>query len=115
MHVLTYACTVSRTRNFLLAIAGGLLLSAAFPDVGWWWLAPIAMAILFVAISESRARGAFGLGFVFTSNTARARTVRPLIAGLLPLAGLLTLLIHRLLAVHRLLAGALSLTHGLLA
>ena len=56
---------MSRTRNFFLAIAGGLLLSAAFPDVGWWWLAPIAMAILFVAISESTARGAFGLGFMF--------------------------------------------------
>jgi apolipoprotein N-acyltransferase len=52
-------------KNLVLAIAAGLLLTAAFPDIGAWLLAPVAMAILFIAISESRARGAFGLGWVF--------------------------------------------------
>jgi apolipoprotein N-acyltransferase len=56
---------VSRVRNLLLAAGGGLLLTASFPDVGLWFLAPVSIAILFVAISESRARGAFGLGWVF--------------------------------------------------
>jgi apolipoprotein N-acyltransferase len=46
-------------------LVAGLLLTASFPDVGAWILAPLAIAILFVAISESRARGAFGLGWVF--------------------------------------------------
>jgi apolipoprotein N-acyltransferase len=56
---------VSRLKNLVLAIVAGLLLTAAFPDTGAWFLAPVAIAILFVAISESRARGAFGLGWAF--------------------------------------------------
>lgn len=56
---------MSRLKNLALAIAAGLILSVAFPDIGAWFLAPVAIAVLFVAISESTARGAFGLGFAF--------------------------------------------------
>lgn len=56
---------MSRLKNLVLAVAAGLMLSTAFPDIGAWFLAPLAIAVLFVAISQSRARGAFGLGFSF--------------------------------------------------
>ncbi|MFO7243902.1 MAG: apolipoprotein N-acyltransferase [Actinomycetes bacterium] len=56
---------MSRLKNLVLAVVAGLMLSAAFPDIGAWFLAPVAIGVLFIAVSQSRARGAFGLGFVF--------------------------------------------------
>lgn len=47
------------------AVGSGLILAAAFPPVGLWWCAPIAVALLTgVTITARRVRGAFGLGFV---------------------------------------------------
>lgn len=56
---------MSRLRNLLLAIASGLVLSAAFPGISWWWLSFIALAGLFVAIADASGRSAFGLGVAF--------------------------------------------------
>lgn len=44
---------------------GGLALFAAFPDLGLWFLAPVALGVLFAAIAESSGKGAFGLGWAF--------------------------------------------------
>lgn len=53
------------------AVAAGLLLAAAFPPLGWWPLAPVAVAMLNLAVRERTwRRGAasglvFGLAFCF--------------------------------------------------
>ena len=50
---------------WVLALGGGLLCRYAFPDPGWWPLAPIAVAMLTVACwGRTIGRGA-GLGLVF--------------------------------------------------
>ena len=42
-----------------VAVAGGALLDAAFPDRGWWWAAPFAVAALFTSLlGRSFATGA---------------------------------------------------------
>lgn len=46
-----------------LAIGSGLLLTLAFPSVGWWPLAPVSVAMLALAVRGSRPRGAALLGF----------------------------------------------------
>ncbi|NLT25998.1 MAG: apolipoprotein N-acyltransferase [Microbacteriaceae bacterium] len=46
------------------AIAGALLLRAAFPDHGLWPLAPVGVALVLAGMRGRRARGGFGLGFV---------------------------------------------------
>ncbi|MEV0064326.1 apolipoprotein N-acyltransferase [Nocardia sp. NPDC050718] len=47
------------------AVAGGLLLFGSFPPRPWWFLAPIALALLTVAVrGPGRLRGGFGLGFL---------------------------------------------------
>lgn len=56
---------MSRLRNLALAVAGGLILFTAFPGVGLWFFAPVAIAALFVAISEATGKGALGLGWAF--------------------------------------------------
>lgn len=48
----------------LLAGAGGLLLSAAFPPLGWWFLAPVAVAAITIACRVDRLRAAVAAGFV---------------------------------------------------
>jgi apolipoprotein N-acyltransferase len=47
----------------LAAGAGGGLL-AAFPPYGLWWFAPIAVAMLAVAVHRRRLRAGFGLGML---------------------------------------------------
>ena len=59
-----YAGPVSSARRVLIAIAGGLTLFLAFPDVGWWIAAPVAIAMFYVAILRATARGAFGYGWL---------------------------------------------------
>lgn len=56
---------MSRLRNLGLAVAAGFALFASFPDLGLWFLAPFSIATLFVAISRSSGKGAFGLGWAF--------------------------------------------------
>jgi len=56
---------VSSARRVLISVAAGLTLFLAFPDVGWWIAAPIAIAMFYVATMRSTARGAFGLGWIF--------------------------------------------------
>lgn len=46
------------------AVAGGLTLAAAFPPVGWWPLAPVAVGLLGVAVSGHTGRAGVGLGMV---------------------------------------------------
>ncbi len=47
------------------AVAGGLLLFGSFPPRPWWFLAPIALALLTVAVrGPGTLRGGFGYGFL---------------------------------------------------
>jgi apolipoprotein N-acyltransferase len=48
-----------------LALAGGLLLAAAFPPVGVWPLAVLSPALLVVVLCGRSLRGAFTVGLVF--------------------------------------------------
>jgi apolipoprotein N-acyltransferase len=48
-----------------LALAGGLLLAAAFPPVGVWPLAVLSPALLVVVLYGRSLRGAFTVGLVF--------------------------------------------------
>lgn len=52
-------------RSLLLAVVGGLAMNAAFPDLNWWPLAYVSLAMLWVAVAQSRAWAALGLGWVF--------------------------------------------------
>lgn len=45
--------------------AGGLVLYAAFPPSGLWWLAPPGIALFVLTIYRRRARAGFGYGFLF--------------------------------------------------
>jgi len=54
-----------RGGRLLLAVAGGLLAGAAFPPVGLWWAAPLAVALVTLAVAGTRPRRAYGLGLVF--------------------------------------------------
>jgi apolipoprotein N-acyltransferase len=49
----------------LIALAGGLLLAAAFPPVGLWPLAAVGPALLVVALSGRSLRASFAVGLVF--------------------------------------------------
>ncbi|MFD0971554.1 apolipoprotein N-acyltransferase [Plantactinospora endophytica] len=44
------------------AVAAGLALLLAFPPYGMWWLAPVGVALLTVAVHRRRMRAGFGLG-----------------------------------------------------
>ncbi|MEV4755088.1 apolipoprotein N-acyltransferase [Micromonospora sp. NPDC049559] len=44
------------------AVAAGLALLVAFPPYGWWWLAPVGVALLAAATHRRRLRGGAGLG-----------------------------------------------------
>jgi len=46
----------------LAAVTAGLLLLLAFPPYGLWWLAPIGVALLAVAVHGRRVRAGLGLG-----------------------------------------------------
>lgn len=49
----------------ILSAVGGLITNWAFPYHSWWFLAPIGLAALIIAIKGQRARRAFLLGFVW--------------------------------------------------
>jgi apolipoprotein N-acyltransferase len=53
------------TVRLLAAPAGGVLLYLACAPRTLWWLAPIAFALLGLALWERRARAGFGLGLLF--------------------------------------------------
>lgn len=56
---------MSTASRVSLAAVGGLVLFSAFPDVGWWVTAPIAIAMLYVALRNTRTRTGFGIGWIF--------------------------------------------------
>ncbi|WP_246002138.1 apolipoprotein N-acyltransferase [Allorhizocola rhizosphaerae] len=47
-----------------LAVLSGLALLFAFPPLGWWWLAPVGVALLAFAVKGRRLRAGFGLGMI---------------------------------------------------
>jgi apolipoprotein N-acyltransferase len=49
----------------LIALAGGLVLTAAFPPVGAWPLAPLGPALLALALWGRSLRASFAIGLVF--------------------------------------------------
>ena len=49
----------------LAAVAGGLILTAAFPPVGAWPLAPLGPALLVVALQGRSLRASFAIGLLF--------------------------------------------------
>jgi len=49
----------------LVAVAGGLVLAAAFPPAGWWPLAAAGPALLAIALWRQRLRIALAAGLVF--------------------------------------------------
>ncbi len=49
------------------SLTGGVLWYLSFPPRPVWWLAPIAFALLGLAIHGRRARAGFGYGFVFAA------------------------------------------------
>ena len=49
----------------LAAIAGGLILTAAFPPIGAWPLAPLGPALLVVALQGRSLRASFAAGLLF--------------------------------------------------
>ncbi len=55
----------SRWWSAVLAVLGGLLTWAAFPDVGWWYAAAPGMALLFLAMRRDSARWNALLGFAW--------------------------------------------------
>ncbi|GAA2627636.1 apolipoprotein N-acyltransferase [Dactylosporangium fulvum] len=46
----------------LVAAGSGLAMLVAFPTYGWWWAAPVAVALFTVAVHGRRPRAGFGLG-----------------------------------------------------
>jgi apolipoprotein N-acyltransferase len=44
------------------AVLAGLGLYAAFPPLGWWWAAPLGIALLLAVVDGRRVRAAFGWG-----------------------------------------------------
>ncbi len=49
----------------LVAVASGLMMAAAFPDLGWWPLAFLSIGGLWWALRDSRAWGGLGLGWLY--------------------------------------------------
>jgi len=80
-------------RRLVSALVGGLVLSRAFPAPGWWWLAPVAVAVLALVTRDSGARRgaaagfAFGLGFFLPTLQWAATDF----LGIIPWLGLSTL------------------------
>ncbi|MFE9650390.1 hypothetical protein ACFYO0_41115 [Streptomyces sp. NPDC006365] len=57
--------TAATLRSWAAACAGGLLLYASFPPVGWWFLAALGPALLILAVRGRRPRSAFASGGIF--------------------------------------------------
>lgn len=55
----------SRWWSAVQALAGGLLTWTAFPDLGWWWAAPLGMGLLMLAMRRDSARWNALLGLVW--------------------------------------------------
>lgn len=51
--------------NMLVAVVSGLLLAAAFPDLGWWPLAFVSIGGLWWALRDVGAWGGLGLGWLY--------------------------------------------------
>ncbi|MGD9412928.1 MAG: apolipoprotein N-acyltransferase, partial [Desulfobacterales bacterium] len=54
----------SARTNMLLAAFSGLLLTGAFPKIGWDWLAWFALVPLLAAISNLSVGQSFRIGFI---------------------------------------------------
>jgi len=57
---------VPRLATLVLAVVGGGVLSLAFPDVGWWPAAPVAVALLLVVLRRDHAGWNLLVGWVFS-------------------------------------------------
>ncbi|MBE9544257.1 MAG: apolipoprotein N-acyltransferase [Proteobacteria bacterium] len=55
---------MSQTKKMLLAAVSGLLLTGAFPKIGWDWLIWFALLPLLYALKDMPARSAFRMGFI---------------------------------------------------
>ena len=55
----------SRWWSAVQALAGGLLTWTAFPDLGWWWAAPLGTALLLLAMRRDSARWNALLGLIW--------------------------------------------------
>lgn len=55
-------------RGFPIATGGvaGVLLAAAFAPVSWWWLAPVAVGVHYVAVTGGGRRAAWGAAVTFS-------------------------------------------------
>ncbi len=56
---------MSSVRRALLAVVGGLVLFTAFPDIGCWLAAPVAVAILVFSVRGASGRAALLRGWLF--------------------------------------------------
>ena len=45
-----------RLRHLLVAALGALAVSAAFPPFGWWWAAPLGVALIVASAHEASVR-----------------------------------------------------------
>ncbi|WP_062073147.1 apolipoprotein N-acyltransferase [Demequina sediminicola] len=52
-------------RNLVLAVAAGLLVNAAFPDLGWWFMAYVGVAALWMALRYATPWTGFLLTWAF--------------------------------------------------
>lgn len=50
--------------SLTMSALGGLLLAASFPDLDWWWAAPIGVAAMLVPLIGRSGTGALAVGFV---------------------------------------------------
>ncbi|SEI85142.1 apolipoprotein N-acyltransferase [Demequina mangrovi] len=52
-------------RNLVLALVAGAALNLAFPDTGWWYLAPVSVAVLWWILERATAWSGLALGWVY--------------------------------------------------
>jgi apolipoprotein N-acyltransferase len=55
---------MTEKKNIVLAIASGVLLTCAFPKIGWDWLAWVALVPLLYALKDLSAGRGFRMGFI---------------------------------------------------
>lgn len=56
---------VDRSVRAALSVLAGVMLYLTFEPIGWWWLAPVALAIEFVVLSGRSLRAALAYGVLF--------------------------------------------------
>jgi apolipoprotein N-acyltransferase len=71
-----------RLARLVLAVAGGLLLCASFPPLGWWWAAVVATALLGWVLTHRATTPAGGLGYGFLFGLALYVPLLPWISNL---------------------------------